>query len=107
MSGRIATALHTFPRAPAPRETALLICAGITTSKGIKEIEARPGERIAISGCGALGHLAIQYATATGMLVCGIDIEDGSPAQTKTAPRERGRGSLGAGTGFEPVTFRL
>ena len=34
-----------------------LICAGITTYKGIKESGAKPGEWLAISGAGGLGHL--------------------------------------------------
>jgi D-arabinose 1-dehydrogenase-like Zn-dependent alcohol dehydrogenase len=55
------------PAGLAPAEAAPLICAGITTYKGIKETEARPGEWIAISGVGGLGHLAIQYAKAMGL----------------------------------------
>ncbi len=66
-----------IPKALGPKDAAPLICAGITTYKGLKETEARPGEWIAISGCGGLGHLAIQYAKAMGLLVCGVDIEDG------------------------------
>ena len=61
-------------------EAAPLICAGITTYKGIKETQAKPGEWIAISGCGGLGHLAIQYAKAMGLHVAGIDIDDGKLA---------------------------
>jgi alcohol dehydrogenase, propanol-preferring len=61
-------------------EAAPLICAGITTYKGIKQTEARPGEWVAISGAGGLGHLAIQYAKAMGLLVCAIDIDDGKLA---------------------------
>ncbi len=61
-------------------EAAPLVCAGITTYKGIKQTEARPGEWIAISGAGGLGHLAIQYAKAMGLLVCAIDIDDGKLA---------------------------
>lgn len=61
-------------------EAAPLICAGITTYKGIKETAARPGEWIAISGIGGLGHLAVQYAKAMGLLVCAIDIDDGKLA---------------------------
>jgi len=53
-----------------------LICAGVTTYKGIKETRAQPGEWIAISGIGGLGHLAIQYAKAMGLHVVAIDIED-------------------------------
>ena len=58
-------------------EAAPLICAGVTTYKGIKESGAKPGEWIAISGAGGLGHLAIQYAKAMGLRVCAIDIDDG------------------------------
>jgi propanol-preferring alcohol dehydrogenase len=61
-------------------EAAPLICAGITTYKGIKETGARPGEWVAISGAGGLGHLAIQYAKAMGLLVCAIDIDAGKLA---------------------------
>jgi propanol-preferring alcohol dehydrogenase len=57
-----------------------LICAGITTYKGIKVSEAKPGQWIAISGAGGLGHLAIQYAKAMGLLVCAVDIDDGKLA---------------------------
>lgn len=57
-------------------EAAPLICAGITTYKGIKQTDAKPGEWIAISGIGGLGHLAVQYAKAMGLLVCAVDIDD-------------------------------
>ena len=71
------------PAGLAAADAAPLICAGITTYKGIKETEARPGEWIAISGVGGLGHLAIQYAKAMGLLVCAIDIDDGKLAHAK------------------------
>jgi propanol-preferring alcohol dehydrogenase len=57
-------------------QAAPLICAGITTYKGIKETAARPGQWIAISGCGGLGHLAVQYGKAMGLLVCAVDVDD-------------------------------
>jgi propanol-preferring alcohol dehydrogenase len=72
-----------IPKGLGPKEAAPLICAGITTYKGIKETEARPGEWIAISGCGGLGHLAIQYAKAMGLLVCGVDIDEGKLQHAK------------------------
>lgn len=62
------------------REAAPIICAGVTTYKGIKETEARPGEWIAISGVGGLGHLAVQYAKVMGLRVCAVDIDDGKLA---------------------------
>jgi propanol-preferring alcohol dehydrogenase len=69
-----------IPAALTAVEAAPIICAGITTYKGIKEAEVRPGEWIAISGAGGLGHLAVQYAKAMGLQVCVIDIDDGKLA---------------------------
>ncbi|WP_298878390.1 alcohol dehydrogenase AdhP [uncultured Bradyrhizobium sp.] len=51
-----------------------ILCAGVTTYKGLKETDARPGEWVAISGVGGLGHVAIQYAKAMGFKVAAIDI---------------------------------
>ena len=65
------------PAGLAAKDAAPIICAGITTYKGIKETAAKPGEWIAISGAGGLGHLAIQYAKVMGLHVCAIDIDDG------------------------------
>jgi propanol-preferring alcohol dehydrogenase len=72
-----------IPRGMDPKEAAPVICAGITTYKGIKETEVRAGEWIAISGCGGLGHMAIQYAKAMGLHVCAVDIEDSKLALAK------------------------
>jgi alcohol dehydrogenase, propanol-preferring len=66
-----------------PKLAAPLICAGITTYKGIKETKARAGEWIAISGAGGLGHLAIQYAKVMGLRVCAVDIDDEKLALAK------------------------
>jgi alcohol dehydrogenase, propanol-preferring len=53
-----------------------ILCAGVTTYKGIKETEARPGEWLAISGIGGLGHVAIQYAKAMGLHVIALDVTE-------------------------------
>lgn len=53
-----------------------ILCAGVTVYKGLKETEVKPGEWVAISGIGGLGHVAIQYAKAMGMHVAAIDIAD-------------------------------
>jgi len=37
-----------------------ILCAGVTTYKGIKETQAKPGEWILISGVGGLGQLGIE-----------------------------------------------
>ena len=60
-----------------------IICAGITTYKGIKETTARPGEWLAVSGVGGLGHLAVQYAKAMGLQVCAVDIDAGKLAHAQ------------------------
>lgn len=73
-----------IPAGLTPTQAAPLICAGITTYKGIKQTEAKPGEWIAISGCGGLGHLGIQYAKAMGLLVCAVDIDDAKLALART-----------------------
>jgi propanol-preferring alcohol dehydrogenase len=65
-----------IPPGLAPIHAAPLICAGVTTYKGIKVTNARPGEWIAISGVGGLGHLGIQYAKAMGLRVCAVDVDD-------------------------------
>ena len=69
-----------IPNGLTPRAAAPLICAGITTYKGLKVADVRPGEWVVISGAGGLGHLAIQYAKAMGLQVCAVDIDDGKLA---------------------------
>ena len=59
-----------------------ILCAGVTTYKGLKETEARPGEWVAISGIGGLGHVAIQYAKALGLHVAALT---GSPEKHELA----------------------
>jgi len=57
-------------------EMAPIICAGVTVYKGLKETDTKPGEWVAISGIGGLGHLAVQYAKAMGLHVAAIDVAD-------------------------------
>jgi propanol-preferring alcohol dehydrogenase len=64
-------------------EAAPLICAGITSYKGLKETQAKPGQWVVISGIGGLGHLGVQYAKAMGLHVCAVDINDGKLAHAK------------------------
>lgn len=69
-----------IPAGLAAVDAAPLICAGITSYKGLKETQARPGEWVVVSGIGGLGHLAVQYARAMGLQVCAVDIDDGKLA---------------------------
>lgn len=57
-------------------QLAPILCAGVTTYKGIRETEVRPGEWIVISGVGGLGHIAVQYAKAMGLHVVAVDVSD-------------------------------
>lgn len=57
-------------------EMAPILCAGVTVYKGLKETEVKPGQWVAISGIGGLGHVAVQYAKAMGMHVAAIDVAD-------------------------------
>jgi propanol-preferring alcohol dehydrogenase len=57
-------------------QMAPILCAGVTSYKGIKETEAKPGEWIAISGIGGLGQLAVQYAKAMGLHVAALDVTE-------------------------------
>jgi len=65
-----------------------ILCAGVTTYKGIKETEARPGEWIAISGVGGLGHVAIQYAKAMGLHVVALDVGEDKLALARSLGAE-------------------
>jgi propanol-preferring alcohol dehydrogenase len=56
-------------------QAAPIICAGVTSYKGIKETGARPGQWLAVSGVGGLGHLAIEYGLAMGLRVAAVDID--------------------------------
>ncbi|MBQ1558413.1 MAG: zinc-binding dehydrogenase, partial [Pseudomonas sp.] len=57
-------------------EIAPILCAGVTVYKGLKETGARPGQWVAISGIGGLGHVAVQYARAMGLHVIAVDVDD-------------------------------
>lgn len=65
-----------IPRGVDPVEVAPILCAGVTVYKALKESEVKPGEWVAISGIGGLGHLAVQYAVAMGMRVAAVDVAD-------------------------------
>ena len=55
-------------------DAAPILCAGVTTYKGLKETGVRAGEWVVISGAGGLGHVAIQYAKAMGMHVAVVEL---------------------------------
>jgi propanol-preferring alcohol dehydrogenase len=77
-----------LPKGLAFDQAAPILCAGVTTYKGLKETEARPGEWVTISGIGGLGHVAIQYARAMGLHVAALDVAPDKLALAKAAGAE-------------------
>lgn len=65
-----------IPEGADPLEVAPILCAGVTVYKGLKVTDTRPGQWVAISGIGGLGHIAVQYARAMGLRVVAVDIDD-------------------------------
>lgn len=65
-----------IPKSMDPALAAPVLCAGVTTYKGLKETDTRPGQWVVISGIGGLGHVGIQYATAMGLRVVAVDVAD-------------------------------
>jgi alcohol dehydrogenase, propanol-preferring len=57
-------------------EVAPVLCAGVTVYKGLKVLECKPGDWVAISGIGGLGHCAVQYAKAMGFHVIAVDVDE-------------------------------
>lgn len=47
-------------------QTAPLLCAGITTYSPLKYVGLSTGHKIAVSGLGGLGHMAVKFAVAMG-----------------------------------------
>lgn len=49
----------------------------------MESCELKPGQWLAVVGCGGLGQAAVQYAKAMGFKVIGLDINDETLAETK------------------------
>jgi len=49
----------------------------------LKVTDTKPGDWVAISGIGGLGHMAVQYAKAMGLNVAAVDIDDSKLALAK------------------------
>lgn len=64
-----------LPAGPSFESLAPILCAGVTVYKGLKVLDTRPGQWVAIVGVGGLGHLAVQYARAMGLRVVAVDVD--------------------------------
>lgn len=67
--GKLPDSLEFAPAAP-------VLCAGVTVYKGLRVLDCKPGDWVAVSGIGGLGHMAVQYAKAMGFQVIAIDVAD-------------------------------
>jgi alcohol dehydrogenase len=55
-----------IPDSVAYEQAAPIFCAGYTVYSGLRWANPKPHERVAVLGIGGLGHLAVQYAKASG-----------------------------------------
>jgi D-arabinose 1-dehydrogenase-like Zn-dependent alcohol dehydrogenase len=60
------TTLALVPEELPSQEAAPLMCAGVTTFNCLRNSGARPGDVVAVTGLGGLGHLGIQFAAKSG-----------------------------------------
>ena len=61
-----ADATYLIPDKISYEQAAPIFCAGYTVYSGLRWAHPQPGERVAVLGIGGLGHLAVQYAKASG-----------------------------------------
>lgn len=77
-----------LPQDGDPYALAPILCAGVTVYRAIKRSEARPGQWLAVIGCGGLGHVALQYGSAMGLRTAAIDIDPAKLALAKSLGAE-------------------
>src|SRR5262245_55949358 len=65
-----------------------ILCAGVTTYRGLKRTGARPGQWVTILGIGGLGHITIQYARVMGLRVAAVDVTADKLALAKSLGAE-------------------
>jgi D-arabinose 1-dehydrogenase-like Zn-dependent alcohol dehydrogenase len=65
-------ALVAIPESLSDLEAAPLLCAGVTTFNALRHSGAFPGDLVAVTGMGGLGHLGIQFANKFGYKVAAI-----------------------------------
>eukprot|EP01138_Halocafeteria_seosinensis_P012173 gb/GECG01012441.1/.p1 GENE.gb/GECG01012441.1/~~gb/GECG01012441.1/.p1 ORF type:complete len:341 (+),score=37.91 gb/GECG01012441.1/:1-1023(+) len=61
-----------IPHPLSSADAAPILCAGLTTYRGLKETNTKPGDWVVVSGIGGLGHLGVQYAKAMGHRVIAL-----------------------------------
>lgn len=58
------------------KRVAPLLCAGVTTWSPIHFSQVKKGDRVAVTGYGGLGHMAVQYMVALGADVTVFDVSE-------------------------------
>lgn len=69
-----------LPEGLDPAEAAPLTCVGVTAFTALRRSGARAGDRVGVLGLGGMGHLAVQYAAASGMEVVVLNRDTGKRA---------------------------
>ena len=82
-------------------EISPILCAGVTVYKGLKVTDTKPDDWVVISGIGGLGHMAVQYATAMGLNVIAVDVDE---PKLELAKRLGAKLAVNA-RGQDPVAF--
>lgn len=72
-----------LPEGLAYEQAAPIFCAGYTVWSGFRLAEPRPTDRVAVVGVGGLGHLALQYAKATGHYTIAVTHSKDKEAQLR------------------------
>lgn len=72
----VVSADYAVPLPGGPLEKlAPVMCAGVTSYRGLKEMKLEPGSWVVVYGIGGTGHLGVQYAKTMGYKVIAIDVE--------------------------------
>lgn len=92
-----------LPKAVDAARFAPVLCAGVTTYRGLKRAGLRPGAFVAVIGCGGLGQMAVQYARAMGYRPIAVDLD---PAKLELATRLGAVAVVQAGQGDLPARLK-
>lgn len=92
-----------LPRDVDAARFAPVLCAGVTTYRGLKRAQLRPGAFVAVIGCGGLGQMAVQYARAMGYRPIAVDLD---PAKLELAKTLGAVAGVQAGQGDVPAQLR-
>ena len=67
-----ADATVVLPEGLAYEQAAPIMCIGYTAWAALRRANPQPGARVAVTGIGGMGHLALQYAKAAGFTVLAV-----------------------------------